>query len=182
VPAGNYKLYVAIVEKDIAYTAPVTGATQHYDVFRAMLPGIDGVPVTLAEPGNSITLPFSYSVASGWNAGQIYVVAFVQNADTKEILNSGTKFDPLTVSTGQPQAQQVSIQPNPVRETAVVYLGDDRAEALEVFDLSGRRVSVSFENQQVGMVTFSLAHMPTGIYVVKITGKTGVYTAKVVKE
>jgi hypothetical protein len=109
-------------------------------------------------------------------------VAFLQNADTKEILNSGTKFDPLIVATGEPRAQSVSIQPNPVLETAVAYLGEDRAEALEVFDLGGRRVSVSFENQQVGAVSFSLREVPKGIYVVKITGRNGVYTAKVVKE
>lgn len=182
VPAGNYKLYLAVVEKDVDYTAPVTGATEHYDVFRDMLPGTDGLPVTLAAPGGSITQTFTYSVASGWNAAQIYAVAFLQNADTKEVLNSGTKFDPLVVATGEPRAQSISIQPNPVHETAVAYLGDDRAEALEVFDLGGRRVSVSFENQEVGAVSFSLREVPKGIYVVKITGRKGVYTAKVVKE
>lgn len=182
VPAGNYVLYLAVVEKDINYTAPITGATQHYDVFRKMLPGINGTAVSLAEPGSSITLPFNYSVAPGWNADQIYVVAFVQNADTKEVLNSGTKFDPLTVSTGEPQVHQVSIKPNPVSETATAYIGDDRAEALEVFGINGQRVRVAFDAQQSGSVTFSLSNLPKGIYVVKITGKEGVYTAKVVKE
>ena len=133
-----------------------------------MLPSVNGTPVTLAAPGGSITQSFNYSVAAGWNADQIYVVAFVQNADTKEVLNSGTKFDPLTVSSQEPAVQSLSVQPNPVQEVATAFIGDDRAESLEVFDLGGRRVSVSFENQQVGAVSFSLAHLPRGIYVVKI--------------
>lgn len=182
VPAGNYNLYLAVVEKDVDYTSPNTGATQHFDVFRTMLPSINGTPVTLAQPGSSITQTFSYSVASGWNAEQIYVVAFVQNADTKEVLNSGTRFDPLIVATGEPGVQKVTIQPNPVKDGAVAYIGEDRAESLEVFGINGQRVKVSFDNQQVGTVSFSMANLPKGIYVVKITGEEGVYMAKVVKE
>lgn len=182
VPAGNYNLYVAVVEKDVDYTSPNTGATEHYDVFRSMLPSINGTPVTLAAPGGSITQSFNYSVAAGWNADQIYVVAFLQNADTKEVLNSGTKFDPLTVSSQEPAVLSLSVQPNPVSETATAFIADDRAESLEVFDLSGQRISISLENQQSGAVSFSLAHLPRGIYVVKITGQEKVYTGKVVKE
>lgn len=182
VPAGNYDLYLAVVEKDVDYTSPNTGATEHYDVFRTMLPSVTGMPVTLAQPGSSVTQSFNYSVAPGWNAAQIYVVAFVQNTATKEVLNSGTRFDPLTVSAGEPGVQQVSIQPNPVKDGAIAYIGDDRAESLEIFGINGQRVAVSFENQQVGAVSFSLVSVPKGIYVVKITGMEGVYTAKVVKE
>lgn len=182
VPDGNYQLYLAVVEKDVDYTSPNTGATEHYDVFRTMLPAISGMPVALAQPGSSVTHSFNYSVASGWNAAQIYVVAFVQNTATKEVLNSGTRFDPLIVSAGEPDVQQVSIRPNPVQESAIAYIGEDRAESLEIFGINGQRVAVSFENQQVGAVSFSLANVPKGIYLVKITGKEGVYTAKVVKE
>ena len=60
-------------------------------------------------------------------------------------------------------------------------LPEDRAEALEIFAINGQRTSVSFENQQVGGISFSMAGLPGGIYVVKITGEKGVYTAKVIK-
>lgn len=182
VPAGNYKLYAAVVEKDVDYTSPNTGATQHFDVFRSMLPSTDGLPVVLAQQGGSITQALNYSISSGWNADQIYVVAFIQNVDTKEVLNSGTRFDPLVVSTSAPVVQQASIQPNPVTDNAIAYIGEDRAESLEVFAINGQRMVTTFENQQVGAVSFSLQGMPKGIYVVKITGKEKVYTSKVVKE
>jgi Outer membrane protein Omp28/Secretion system C-terminal sorting domain len=182
VPAGNYNLYAAVVEKDVDYTSPNTGATQHFDVFRTMLPSISGTPVILAQSGGSITQTFNYSIASGWNADQIYVVAFVQNASTKAVLNSGTRFDDFVLSAGEPRFQTASVQPNPVSETAVAYIGEDRAESLEIFAINGQRIAVSFENQQVGGVSFSLENLPKGIYVVKITGEKGVYTAKVIKE
>lgn len=180
VPEGSYKLYLAVVEKTINYTSP-NGEAVHHDVFRTMLPAIDGTPVTLAQPGGNISLSFNYSIASGWNAGEVYVVAFVQNTSTKEVLNSGTRFDSFVLSTGEPRFQTASVQPNPVAETAVAYIGDDRAESLEVFAINGQRTSVSFENQQVGGVSFSMAGLPRGIYVLKVTGEKGVYTAKVVK-
>jgi len=182
VPAGSYKLYAAVVEKDVDYTSPNTGATQHFDVFRTMLPSINGIPVTLEQSGGSITEVFNYSIASGWNADQIYVVAFVQNTTTKAILNSGTRFDSFVLSAGEPRSQTASVQPNPATGIAVAYIGEDRAESLEIFAINGQRIAVSFENQQVGGVSFSLAGLPKGIYVLKITGEKGVYTAKVIKE
>lgn len=182
VPDGNYNLYAAVVEKDVDYTSPNTGATQHFDVFRTMLPSVNGTPVVLAQSGGSITQSFNYSIASGWNADQIYVVAFVQHATTKAILNSGTRFDDFVLSAGEPRFQTASIQPNPATDAAVAYIGEDRAESLEIYAVNGQRIAVSFENQQVGGVSFSMAGLPKGIYVVKITGEKGVYTAKVIKE
>lgn len=180
VPDGNYKLYLAVVEKTINYTSP-NGETVHHDVFRTMLPAIDGTPVTLAQPGGSVTLSFNYSVAAGWNASEVYVVAFVQHTTSQEVLNSGTRFDSFVLSAGEPHFQTASVQPNPVGETAVAYIGEDRAEALEIFAINGQRTSVSFDNQQLGRVAFSMAGLPRGIYVLKVTGEKGVYTAKVIK-
>ena len=180
-PAGTYKLYLAVVEKTINYNSP-NGETVHHDVFRRMLPGIDGAPVTLAQPGGSVTLNFNYVIGQGWNPNEVYVVAFVQNTATKEILNSGTRFDNFVLSAGEPRFQTASVQPNPATDAAVAYIGEDRAESLEIYAINGQRIAVSFENQQVGGVSFSMAGLPKGIYVVKITGEKGVYTAKVIKE
>ncbi len=178
VPAGNYKIYAAVVEKTINYNAP-NGETVHHDVFRKMLPGIDGQSIVPAAAGQSITTTFNYSLGT-LSATQTYVVAFLQNTLTKEILNSGTRFDPLFTAAKEATPQQITLQPNPAQDVAVAQLGDDQAESVEVFSMSGLRVSNTFTAEQ-NTVTLPTATLAAGIYFVKIQGKNGVYVAKLAK-
>ncbi|GAB4421606.1 MAG: hypothetical protein OHK0039_36660 [Bacteroidia bacterium] len=91
-PVGNYRLFVAVAEKLLPFNAP-NGETEHHNVFRKMLPGVEGQAVTLPAPGTAATYTFSYEFDATWNTAEIYVVAFVQNMDNKEVLNSGTRYD-----------------------------------------------------------------------------------------
>ena len=179
-PAGTYNLYAAVVEKTVNFNGG-NGEQVHYDVFRKMLSNISGNAFSPAAAGQSVQLSFNYSIDSNWVADEIYVLAWVQNATTKEILNSGTRFDPLIVSTGEAKPEQVRVLPNPVSEIAYVQIGEDRAELVEVFSINGSRVAANFENEETGVVTIPAASYSPGIYFIKITGKTGVYTAKMVK-
>ena len=88
-PIEGYKLYAALVEKTINLTTP-NGETQHHDVFRKMLPEINGITYTPASVGQEVTFTFNYTIDAGWNASEMYVVAFLQNPTTKDVLNSGT--------------------------------------------------------------------------------------------
>lgn len=96
VPAGSYKLYTAIVENPIVYGTPPgsNGETDFPNVFRKMLPTINGDNYTPAAIGSSVTFNYNYLENGAWNSANIKVVAFVQNNTTKEVLNSGTVSDP----------------------------------------------------------------------------------------
>ncbi len=179
-PAGDYKIYAAIVEKTVNF-AGGNGETVHHDVFRKMLTDINGNACTPAAAGQSVQFTFNFSINAAWNPDEVYVLAWVQNAATKEVLNSGTRFDPLVVGTTEPVPQTILIQPNPVNESALAQIGDDRARAVEVFAANGQRIAVSFENQEDGMVYIPTASFAAGIYFIKITGEKGVYVAKMVK-
>lgn len=178
VPTGNYKIYAAVVEKTINYNAP-NGEAVHHDVFRKMLPGIDGQPIVPAAAGQSITTTFSYSLGT-FSPTETYVVAFLQNTLTKEILNSGTRFDPLFTAAHEAAPQQITLQPNPAQDVAIAQLGDDQAESVEVFSMSGLLVSNTFTAEQ-NTVTLPTATLAAGVYFVKIRGKNGVYVAKLAK-
>jgi hypothetical protein len=181
IPAGNYKLYIALAEKTLNYQG-TNSETVHHDVFRKMLPDINGTVFNPAASGQSMEFNFNFNIASGWNANEIYVVAWVQNTATKEVLNSGTRFDPIVSGTNDVTPQTIQIQPNPVSETALAHIGDDRAESVEIFAVNGQRVSVIFENQELGQVSIPTATLAAGIYFVKITGEKGVYAAKMAKQ
>ncbi len=182
IPAGDYKIYVAVVEKTVAAPPPPNnGEAIHHDVFRDMLTDINGAAFTPAAVGQSVDLTYNYSIANGWDAEKIYVLAWVQNTADKAVLNSGTRFDPVLTDVKEAAPQTVKIQPNPVTDFALAQIGDDRAEQVEVFDISGQRVTVSFENEDVGTVGVPTATLAAGVYFVKITGKKNVYVAKMLK-
>lgn len=185
VPAGNYKLYAAVAESTVDYNAP-NGETKHYDVFRAMLPNASGADITLPAPGSSATYTYSYTYTApnGWasNYDSLYVLAFVQNATTKEVLNAGTRFDPVFTGTGEAVApQSITIQPNPVAETAWVSLPGQQAERVEVFSIGGNLVRTAYDTQNE-QVQIPVESLTPGIYVVKITTGEGIYVGKMVKE
>ncbi|MBX2893077.1 MAG: Omp28-related outer membrane protein [Saprospiraceae bacterium] len=180
IPTGAYKLYVAIVEKVVNF-AGGNGETVHYDVFRKMATDINGADFTPAAMGQSVSASFNFNISGSWNANEIYTIAWVQNTATKEVLNSGTRFDPLVTSTQEPAPQSIQIQPNPASEVAFARIGDDTAQQVEVFAVNGRQASVTFEHAEAGAIRIPTATLPAGVYFVKIRGEKGVYVAKMVK-
>jgi hypothetical protein len=99
--AGTYKLFVAVIEREIVYAnAPGNNGEKEFpNVFRKMLPNINGETITLPAAGMESTFNFNFAEHAAWNAANIEVVAFVQNTDTKEVLNSGSSFDPILNTT-----------------------------------------------------------------------------------
>lgn len=179
IPPGNYKFFAAIVEKTVNQQTP-NGETVHRNVFRKMLTAVSGNAFTVPAAGESFDYTFEYSVAPNWKANEVYVLAFVKEVDTKQVLNSGTRFDPVLSGTGEVVPDQILISPNPVADFARVELANDVAQSVDVFSVNGQRLAVSFENQG-NAVSIRTALLPPGIYYVKIAGKNGLYAGKFVK-
>lgn len=88
-PAGQYYLRVHAVERHIHYnSAPGTnGETDFYDVFRRAYPNSTGTPIPTAQGTYNFTFKYSLDMAV-WVDSMIYTAVFVQNDETKEVLNS----------------------------------------------------------------------------------------------
>lgn len=178
-PSDGYRLFVAVVEKTILYDAP-NNEQAHHDVFRKMLPALEGVPFTPPAAGAEIEFSYDYTVATDWNAAEVYAVAFVQNTATKEVLNSGAQFDAAVSAADEPAARALRFTPNPAQDRAFAGLAGDRALGVEVFAGDGRLVSVEYVAENDG-VALSTSALTRGVYFVKITGELGVYVGKFVK-
>lgn len=180
IPPGNYKLFVAVDEKTINMQTP-NNETVHHDVFRKMLSAVSGDAFTVPATGETLDFNYEYNIPNTWNANEIYVLAFVKEIDTKQVLNSGTRFDPLLSGVDQAVVENVRISPNPVSGFAWVELSDDVAQSVEIFASNGQRATLSFEGQgnALSIPTNSLA---PGIYFIKITGEKRAYTGKFVKQ
>lgn len=184
VPAGNYKLFVAVAESTVNYNAP-NGENKHYDVFRAMLTDINGQDITLPAPGGSATFNFSYTHTqpSGWtsNFDSLYVLAFVQEANTKSVLNSGTRFDPVFTNASEASAvRAVRWSPNPAVDFASALLPGERIRSVEVFSLSGQRYAVEYA-VEADLVRLSLDAVPPGAYIVRVMADSGPYVGRLMR-
>jgi hypothetical protein len=81
-------LYTTVVENDINYEAP-NGESVFYNVLRKMLPSDNGL--TLQGISNT-TLNWETDLFSNWNPDNLHVVAFIQNNQTKEVLQTGSDY------------------------------------------------------------------------------------------
>lgn len=87
-PSADYKLYVAVVEKEILFCTYFEYVFDN--VFRAFLENANGTDFNLKTAGTSEQFEKTIKLNKDWEYERLYAVAFVQNAETKEIINAGT--------------------------------------------------------------------------------------------
>jgi len=83
-------LRIVVVEGHHYYAnAGTNGEKDFYYVARKMLPGHEGTPLDL-NAGETKTFTQQFTPDAEWNADELYIVAFVQDPGTKEVLQVGT--------------------------------------------------------------------------------------------
>lgn len=180
--ATTGRLFAVIVEREILYNAP-NGETVHHNVFRKFLTASAGVDVDLSS--GTATESFTYQVDQAWNADEIYVIAWVMDPDTKEIYNSGTKFDLDFVSSTNNIADAIKMHlfPNPTRGQFTLTLPEShKAGTVKVYNTAGALVyTQNFAAQSEILMDGSA--WPEGNYVVRVTidGKEGSELVRVVR-
>lgn len=180
-PTGNLKIFVAIVEKEVFYDAP-NGETVHHNVFREMISNVNGDAFVAAETGGSVDLEYTYSINSDWVADEIYVMAWVQDLNTSEILNSGTRFDETISSINVlPEGAVFDIVPNP--SDGQFFLTIDQLDLSSntalIYNTLGqvvREINIISQSQQL-----DLSALQSGTYILKISSTAGDFTKKIVK-
>ncbi len=95
-PMGSYVLYAAVVERSVTYAiAPGSNGEKRFlNVFRDFLTAPNGTPFAAAAVGSSASSPYTYTVPGAWDLDSVYVIAWVQNTTTKEVINCGSTFSP----------------------------------------------------------------------------------------
>jgi len=180
IPAGNYKLFVAVVEKTINMTTP-NGEGVHRDVFRDMLTPVAGETFTAPAAGQSATFNFSYNITTPWNADEVYAVAFVKEVDTDQVLNSGTKFDAVLSNSTEIATKSIHFSPNPANQITYAAIGDDVALRTEVYAANGQLVYIN-DAAQENTIAIPTQTFAPGVYFVKITGAKSAYSARMLKQ
>jgi len=89
VASNNLRLRIYAIERYKSYSvAPgPNGEKDFYDIFRAMYPDSAGFPVN--NTAGTYTFTYKYHRDSTWADTSLYTLAFVQDDNTKEVLNCG---------------------------------------------------------------------------------------------
>jgi len=178
------RLFAVIVEKLIMYNAP-NGETLHRNVFRKFLTEVSGEDVDMSSGTASKT--YQYTVDPSWQADQVYVIAWLINPATKEIYNSGTRFDINVTGTSDFANAKMDLMPfpNPASNLVSISLQGvvDEKVNVKVFSPEGRLVK-SFNNQPVtsASIELSVQDLSSGLYYLLIETKDGSHAGKIVVE
>lgn len=91
---NDFVLHNVVTETDIEFSLPPgsNGETKFYNVMRKMLPTYSGESLSPLSGNQSIEFNYQTQLNSSWDASNIHVVSFIQNKNTKEVLQAGSTF------------------------------------------------------------------------------------------
>ncbi|GAB1447068.1 hypothetical protein MASR2M44_00570 [Bacteroidota bacterium] len=202
-PTGNYKLRVAIVERETVKNIKTNGETSFHFVMKKMVPNETGTTFTFPVKETektvnlSYTFPGSYRLAgsatkssgaaptgSNYNGIDIAtensveepwdlaVVAFIQNDDTKEILQSSWTVQDWAIGMKEnvKNASDFNVYPNPATNDLVIEWNGSKDAKFRMLDLNGKEVMSEMSINS----SINIENLNTGIYVIEMVeaGKT----------
>jgi hypothetical protein len=169
------RLFAVIVEKEIEYSAP-NGETLHHNVFRKFLTDPSGEEIDLSS--GFVTKSYDYDVDPNWKADEVYVIAWVSDPATKEVFNSGTRFDPDFTSSVDPVSskQSLTIYPNPATAEVYVKIPEGVTTAdIYILDFQGRMIH-SLKTYSTDDVLIPITTFPFGSYLIQLKAGNTMYS------
>ena len=157
------------------YNAP-NGETLHHNVFRRFLTAPAGEEVDLSS-GNA-SREYTYTVDGSWNENETYVIAWLSNPETKEIYNSGTRFDPDFISSlSRPtDVLPLTLYPNPSTTWLQISIpADVKSGRIESFNALGQMIHQEKVDGSP-LQTLRVDQWPAGQYLVRLRDGNTVYS------
>jgi lysyl endopeptidase len=139
------------------------------------------VPTTAITGAVRMRVRISYSVVaeSGAPIDPCAVATYGETEDyTVNIIQGGS------VGMDEINADNISIYPNPTSGELFVDLGniDNTFNQIQLLDLTGRVISTYSTDKDIKLYTLSTGALSNGIYTVKIVGKEGSISKKIIKQ
>lgn len=179
--AGDYDIFVTIVEKTVNYNAP-NGEQIHRNVFRAMLPNDAGEALPVLPAGQSTGF-FTYKISDNtdWVREEMQAVAFVQNRATGEVINAG-KAD-LTQTGLHPGLDiGLRISPNPASSFVNIAWSPNAGISPSARILNAQGQTVLTQNPLAPGQRISIDALAPGIYIVQLQTRDSFWTQRIIKQ
>ena len=193
--SGTNKLYVALVEKKTKKNKKSNKEEEFHYVFKKFMTSADGQAITLTKdvPQDiNLTYIFNGSYRLPSNAKDtiidhskensveemtdIIVVYWIQNSTTKEVLQSGSSEQVLSVNEYKSANVDAIIYPNPSQGNVTIS-SSSPINTVKVYNLLGQEIT-SIPNVASSECNLNTASFKSGFYLVQIETKDGVITRK----
>jgi len=195
--SNNLKLHAVIVEGLTYANKKTNGETKFEEVMKKMMTGSVGQVLTPLKKDTKVTKKIAYTFNGGyrlsadgsaaqhinhltensvetWN--DLAVVVFVQDATTKEVLQSETF--PIALVGTEAVEQNLNLYPNPANSVFVVEAKEMGNAAVVVTDMQGKVVFNG--NLNAGALSMSVADWSNGVYMVSVNGNSKNLNSKIV--
>lgn len=194
--SNNYKLFAVITEGTTFWNVKSNGETEFHDVMKKMMPNSSGKSISAFTKGSAVNETLEYSFVGEYrlpNDGttaqhinhttensvetwdDLKVVVFVQDATTKEVLQSETF--PLAMTSIEDVENKVAVYPNPSNEAFNIYAPELTSVAtIHVTNLAGQTV---YNGEMLnGSAVVNTSAWNSGMYLVTLNSENGSYTTK----
>jgi hypothetical protein len=173
---GNIRLYVGVIEKEIHYnSAPGNnGERDFYSVMKKLLPTASGTSLGDLTVGDYFTYTFTWELANVYNNDQLDAIAWVQNANTKEVYQackSSETFVPFyaneagvsaisnvksVICSGlsEPKAVLTNYGSNALTSASLEMIVN--GESMKTLDWSGNLATFASETVEFGEISFNV--------------------------
>jgi hypothetical protein len=195
--SNNLKLHAVIVEGVTYANKKTNGEKEFESVMKKMMTGSVGQVLTPLKKDTKVTKKIAYTFNGGyrlpldgsaaqhinhlsensvetWN--DLAVVVFVQNATTKEVLQSETF--PIALVGTEAVDQNLNLYPNPANNVFVVEAKEMGNAAVVVTDMQGKVVFNG--NMNAGALNMNVADWSEGVYMVSVNGNNKNLNSKIV--
>lgn len=175
--AGEYRLFVMVIEKELAYNAP-NGEDVHYDVFRAYASDLAGDIVDMSISNQ--TLNYSVGIPVNTEMDQLEMIAFVQNMDTGDMMNAGSSAAGLTSTQKIITEDLFKVFPNPASDMIRIDLNNS-AEVMDLKIINIEGKALYQENINTSK-SISLDFLSSGMYFIKMETEAQIQNTKLIVE
>ena len=175
---SNLVLHVVLTESNIPYNWQ--GETELDHAERAMFPDGNGTAIDFSSSDN-LAIDFSFDVDPTWVKENCEITYFIQDNDTKEILQGDFMSVESVLSNGGDlnQISSAYFYPNPAQKELFLSAIDIQAvKEIEIYDLLGKKIFA--QNEYVSAI--NIEHLPQGIYLLSFYENDVKKVSKIIKE
>jgi hypothetical protein len=175
---GSFVLQAAVIEKVTTNNVGSNGETSFKNVMMKMIPNASGTTINCTA-GTPLSGQISASIASGTfieDLTDLEVIIFIQNPTTKEIMQSVTATNALSLEDNE--VAKVKLYPNPASNS--IQFANVQDATIMITDVTGKVVLQTAGVDENSIINVS--HLNAGIYLVNIKNELMNETVKFVKK
>lgn len=180
----NLRLHFVITESNIPQNW--FNQTEVDNVLRLMLPNAEGVALDMSET-NYHDEVYEFTLQPNWVLDNMEAIIFIQDNDTKEILNSTKRnLNELTsVNSIQTENDEIRVYPNPVTDESIITFNLSSGEQadIRILDISGRTITLlntTNTTSGINQVAINSKDYTPGLYFVQLSSNKKLITKKLV--